>query len=1488
MKQYLTVLLLAISVSVFGQPVNDNCNGLITLGNAPVCQTGVLYSNVNATESNIGTHNFPPCFRTTPQRDVWFSFVAVAGITNYRISINGVANTNQGVAAMKNPQLAVYKGNCSMNGLQLLACNTSYNGESSVSLDMPGLTPGTYFLRVNDWATTGTNAGSFNVCVIQKPLSALINQGNSSACSGYICDSGGPNGNYSNNENFSYTICPTAPSTCINFTLDYYELETKNDILTFYDGPNINSPVIGQISGTGFTTQNGGVAYTVNAKSGCLTLQFKSNGNATFRGFCGTWQCSSQPCPNYSAIKVNTAIPVDEIVKNIAAGKTKVSVKSVNCPKGSAGIFTAGPGTDLGMEKGLILSTGEAKNAANPGSAFASTGNGFPGDPDLDAISRKSGSLEKSLDACVVELEVFAATDELTFEYIFGSEEYPEFVETHFNDLFAFLVSGPGITGDPDLGNKFNIATLPDGTPIQINSVNQKNNWEYYRNNEEGKSIVFDGLTSDYLGKKKSLTARVKTIPCNTYQLKLAIGDRLDDQYDSGVLISDIKGGSPNISIAFKNGVDYISETCSVIPDEITVSLNHTVTEPVSYRVKLGGTAIFGIDYQLTIPEFLTFTPAQPSFTWPITGIADALNEGRETILVQLTKDYGCGDMTLGELKIVIDDAIDVEILNAPKDTLLVCKNGCLQLEATGATHYAWTPVSVFANPFIPNPTACPPFSQWVYVTGISGICSDRDSVYLRVVEPQLEIIPGTLTACQGDTVKLTAKNNVGDLQIRWISTDVNLADPTKASIQFPVNTAPATLALIAALEVGSCSVFDTIAVNVEGFEFPKLAKDTTICQNYSVILGENINSTSTKYSWTPATGLSSSTVSGPLATPDATTTYRLIGVSTGGNCRDTGFVKVDVIPADVNILGRDTIFLCVGDTVGLRATTTTNGVGLTWIPKTSMIQVRADSVRVFPKVSTWYFAILETANCKVVDSVLVYVDSIPDLRIKAAPAKSAYCQGEEVYLTSPTYEPASHRNIKIEWIQPLPGAQTPDSFLNLVFYATETAVYKRTTTINACKSTDSIAIKVILPNQLTVLPDTTICQGGSVKFRVTAPPGTKDYKWEPVTGLSCTECKEPVATLMQSATYNVKAELEGCPVNGSITVPVTPLPLFQFPSVTTICPGQQILLNEFNDPTSTYTWTASDGSLNSTSPRPLVSPTRTTTYTLNAVNKNCPISAQLTINVPQDFTLPAIADTAICRGQTAKLTARPSKTGVTYTWRNENGVLLSTLPDLTIIPNATARYFLTVQDQNPTCFIKRDTVVITVNPLPTITSKVVKEVGNDTLDIYEGEQYNLNVNVLSGSAPGATYEWFLFGQSLGKTQTGAFGPQTAPDVEADQVLSYGVLITNQFGCQVFDTIRVVIKDNPVRIPTVFTPNDDLINNTFKLISKNPVTIVEFKVWNRWGQLVYNNENGLEGWDGYFKGSPAASDVYVFYVKYKIPGTNQPERVLRGDVTLLR
>ncbi len=1575
MKHFFTFSFLLLTLGLYAQPANDDCSGIVNLGIAPICDS-TLYNNVGATESNIGFDNFPPCFTGNPERDVWFSFVATDTILDYRVALIGCPDPSLNLASILNPQIALYRGDCEFDGLQLLDCVSAAANETNVEVDLIGLTPGiTYFLRINDWSASGSpNSGAFKLCVTKKPPVTTIDQGGSTLCSGILTDSGGEDGDYGNNENHVFSICPSAPHSCINFTLEYYNIESGSffnptDQIIFYDGPNTSSPVIATLDGAdGNNPSYGGVCYSVSASSGCLTVQFISDGTATYDGFLGYWECTPEACDNGQPLTVDASASPADIVQSVVSGQTVITVTNIDCAQGSVGTFDAGPDSELGLEKGLLLTSGSAPNVANPATFFTSGFTGSGGDDDLDYLSTINGNSSTSQDACVVEMEVFAATDEITFEYIFGSEEYPEYAGTNFNDIFAFLVSGPGIVGDPNIANQLNIATLPDGTFIQINSVNDGVNWEYYRDNSNSQNVSYDGLTSDSMGIKKSLTARVSTIPCNTYKLKFAIADRGDTSFDSGVFISEIKGGSPQLGVNYQSGIDYLVEECTVVPDEISISLNAPVTGPTTYDVVIGGDAELGVDYTLNIPSQLTFNTGTEVFTFPIQALTDGITEGTETIEIQLVRDFGCGAVVLATLTIEIQDQLEVKIFNDQQDTVLVCGGACAQLVASGASTYFWQPPGLFNDPGIPNPTVCPDSSRLVVVSGTLGICSDMDSVWLEVIDPEVEIVPGgPLTICETDTLVLNAVNNVNNSNLNWTGFIIPpLADPSNPiqTIIPPPNFN--SLFFTVSVELGGCTATDQININVDAFNFPQVANDTTICQNYSVDLGTDIVNSTTTFSWTPTTGLlPGGNVSGPIATPDVTTTYTLVASSPTGICADTAQVTVTVIPADVEIQNPDTVYLCLGDSLTLNATNSTAGMGVTWSPQSFITVNSPNEAVVYPPVSTWYYINLETANCSVTDSVLVYVDSLPDLSITAIPAKPSYCQGEEVTLVSPTYEPANFPGIDLMWAANSPGAQTPDSFLNLVIQAVQTHTYIRNTTVNACTSVDSIQINVVPVASMTVDPaQSTVCPGDPVNFTVTADPGVTDFSWSPPDGLSCTDCPNPTATVFATTTYSIEGEFQGCPVGASATITVQPAPAFVPPANPNICPGDQIQLNGANSPNATYSWTSSDGSLTTTNPQPVVSPAQTTTYFLTASNGICDRMEEVTIVVATDFTLTVGPDVTVCNDASVDLIANATSSNVVITWTDENGTTvtspviagnggtytatavsgegcfvhqesftITSYPDfsITAIPSDTtvssgqpvtlqatadlpgvtfvwtdgtgnvvgtessvqvtlcgSDRFIVMGTDPSGCYMHNDTSIVTVTAGFVIDSLILNQ-GDTTSTVYEGEEISLDVFTTPSPLTGATYEWFINGELFATTNAPTTGVFNAPEVFTDmEGFVYDVIITDSKGCSANEAVNVTVLNNPVEIPNIFSPNNDGINDFFTMVSKVPVTIIEFKVWNRWGQLVYDNENDLAGWDGSQNEKPAGSDVYVYYIKYEITGGTGKQYVEKGDVTLLR
>ena len=188
----------------------------------------------------------------------------------------------------------------------------------------------------------------------------------------------------------------------------------------------------------------------------------------------------------------------------------------------------------LPIQSGIIMSTGMVSWAGYPNDSPSSGCAMFtPGDSRLEKIAGA-----KTSDAAILEIEFVANTDEVSFEYFFASEEYPEYVNKGVNDVFAFFIEGPGYD------TLYNIAKLPTtGEPITVDHVNAERNSEFYIENKSWRGFSIDNpgtsLASvfQFDGMTTLLEAKAKIQPYATYQLTMAIADVGDNIYDSGVFI---------------------------------------------------------------------------------------------------------------------------------------------------------------------------------------------------------------------------------------------------------------------------------------------------------------------------------------------------------------------------------------------------------------------------------------------------------------------------------------------------------------------------------------------------------------------------------------------------------------------------------------------------------------------------------------------------------------------------------------------------------------------------------------------------------------------------------------------------------------------------------------------------------------------------------------------------------------------------------------
>lgn len=205
------------------------------------------------------------------------------------------------------------------------------------------------------------------------------------------------------------------------------------------------------------------------------------------------------------------------------------NVQYTSGPQASAN-FSNGLNT-IGINKGIVITTGSIYDIVSPPSFFLSTFNNLPGDSLLTSLGGFT-----SYDASILEFDFASPIDDtVKVNYVFASEEYPEFVNMGFNDIFGFFVSGGNY-------NNLNIALLPNSsTPVSINTVNHLMNTNYYVSTPENQFFAYNGRTVP-------LAAKFYAEAGITYHLKIAIADLGDGVFDSAVFLESFELSPQNIS----------------------------------------------------------------------------------------------------------------------------------------------------------------------------------------------------------------------------------------------------------------------------------------------------------------------------------------------------------------------------------------------------------------------------------------------------------------------------------------------------------------------------------------------------------------------------------------------------------------------------------------------------------------------------------------------------------------------------------------------------------------------------------------------------------------------------------------------------------------------------------------------------------------------------------------------------------------------------
>lgn len=557
--------------------------------------------------------------------------------------------------------------------------------------------------------------------------------------------------------------------------------------------------------------------------------------------------------------------------------------------------------SNVGIASGVILATGDVDVAEGPNNS-GSLSNGGSGntssDPELVGISTNT-----LYDAAILEFDFVPISDTLKFKYVFGSEEYMEFANTSYNDVFGFFISGPNPSGG-SYSNQ-NVALIPGtATPVTINNVNLLANAAYYFDNETpaGASVQYDGFTVP-------LTA-IAAVTCGlTYHIKIAIADAGDGSWDSGVFLeagSFASSGGTTISTGTNFGGTIVGNDSTIYEGCGFASLiidrgTGNTSSAQSFYFTLTGLATEGADFS-PVGDSVSFAVGQSTSSVIISSLPDALIEGTETVVLTLyvtpaPNASPCGGTydTLNKTIYIIDTPPLKVSLN--DDTSLVCPSQNLFLTAQtaggvaiGGYSYTWSNSTGTKDTLHINPQG-----TTTYIVTVMDSCgntaSDTTTVtFIPYVPMQLTLSNDTII-CGGNEVLLDA-DITGGLPV------YNYAWSPNVTLKDTVTVSPPTSTRYILTVTDACgyNIADTVDITV----YPiNTDFDYTFSTNQTVAFN-NLSAGTISQNWNfgDASDDSVSTQISPehYYASEGTYTVTLISVNQNG-CSDTSIQSIVIIP---------------------------------------------------------------------------------------------------------------------------------------------------------------------------------------------------------------------------------------------------------------------------------------------------------------------------------------------------------------------------------------------------------------------------------------------------------------------------------------------------------------------------------------------------------------------------------------------------------------
>ncbi len=402
-------------------------------------------------------------------------------------------------------------------------------------------------------------------------------------------------------------------------------------------------------------------------------------------------------------------------------------------------------------------------------------------------------------------------------------------------------------------------------------------------------------------------------------------------------------------------------------------------------------------------------------------------------------------------------------------------------------------------------------------------------------------------------------------------------------------------------------------------------------------------------------------------------------------------------------------------------------------------------------------------------------------------------------------------------------------------------------TNTKGCKDTVKNTLSIIDKPQIDLaFRDTLICSIDTLQLQAS---GNGSFSWTPGIGITQLNTASPFVNPALTTTYYVDLDDTGCRNRDSVLVRVVDNVTLIMNNDTTICLTDFVSLGAKTDGLR-YVWepanSVTDFSILNTS----ASPISTTSYQLTSFIGNCNTTGQMTVTTIPYPGADAGRDTSICYRTPAIL--QGSIIGSSFTWTPSISLANTGSLNPVAFPVQTTEYVLTVTDTRGCPKEGRDTVLVTV--LPEINAFA----GNDT-SVIAGQPLQLLAH------GGSQYTWhppsYLNSHTIEN-------PIAIFPSEID-FFRYMVIVGTNEGCvdSAYVNVKIFKTEPTVFVPTAFTPNGDGLNDVLRPITAGIKSIEYFRIYNRYGQLVFSTNTMLRGWDGTIGGRTQGTNSYVWIVK---------------------